>query len=260
MCDDWFENVDNGKLTGVVFWIFVKHEILLKKLRFYGIFGAEYHWFQSYLTNRYQRTSLNGFLSKKKKDTPWNSSRLDSRSLLFLIYINDLPNCLESTVPFLYADDTQVFASSHDSTELVDKFNSDLVNIMDWLTGNKLQSHAIKTKFMFVGSAYNLSTSNVTNSIIINTLLNWFVLKSVSVLTLLIVWHLILENICKKICSGIVVIKIIKPFVPLRSLTMLFKPLIQLYFDYCSPLWDTCVKVLKDKLQVLQNRVELKVF
>ena len=36
--------------------------------------------------------------------------------------------------------------------------------------------------------------------------------------------------------------------VPLRSLKMLYKALIQPYFAYCSPLWH------KDKLQVLQNR------
>jgi hypothetical protein len=40
----------------------------------------------------------------------------------------------------------------------------------------------------------------------------------------------------------------------LRSLKMLYKALIQPYFDYCSPLWDTWGKVHKDKLQVLQNR------
>ena len=63
-----------------------------------------------------------------------------------------------------------------------------------------------------------------------------------------------IENICKKICSGIGVIRRIKPFVPMCSLTRLYKALIQPYFDYCCPLWDTCGKVLKDKLQVLQNR------
>jgi hypothetical protein len=64
--------------------------------------------------------------------------------LLFLIYIIDLPNCLESTVPCLYADDTQIFASSHDSEDLIDKLNSDLVIVMDWLTVNKIQSQAKK--------------------------------------------------------------------------------------------------------------------
>jgi hypothetical protein len=46
----------------------------------------------------------------------------------------------------------------------------------------------------------------------------------------------------------------IKPFVPQTSLVTLYKSLIQSYFDYCSPLWGTCDKILKDKLQILQNR------
>ena len=63
-----------------------------------------------------------------------------------------------------------------------------------------------------------------------------------------------IEQICKKVCSGIGILRRIKPFVPRCSLLKLYKSLIQPYFDYCSPLWDTCDKFLKDKLQTLQNR------
>ena len=62
---------------------------------------------------------------------PVNSSLFDKREiicgvpqqsilgpLLFLIYINDLPNCLKKTTPCLYADDTQIFATSNDSVKL----------------------------------------------------------------------------------------------------------------------------------------------
>ena len=67
-------------------------------------------------------------------------------------------------------------------------------------------------------------------------------------------WHLIPIEICKKICSGIGALRRIKPFVPQCSLVTLYKSLIQPYFDYCAPIWDTCDKFLKDKLQILQNR------
>ena len=205
-----------------------------------------------------QKTSLKGFLSKKKKIICGIPQGSILGPLLFLIYINDLPNCLESTVPCLYAEDTQVFATSQDTTELVNKLNTDLVNIMDWLTVNKLQSHAKKTKFMLLGSAHNLSTNNdVTSSIILNnsTIESVRSQKCLGVdLDNRLAFDIHIENICKKICSGIGVIKRLKPFVPMRSLTRLYKALIQPYFDYCSPLWDTCGKVLKDKLQVLQNR------
>ena len=51
--------------------------------------------------------------------------------LLFLIYINDLPNCLEFTTPSLNADDSEIFGSSTDATVLVNNINSALENLCD---------------------------------------------------------------------------------------------------------------------------------
>ena len=75
---------------------------------------------------------------------------------MFLLYINDLPQYLKFTTPGLYADDTQIFASSDNYDELVDLLNSDLKNISRWLSDNKLQHHTTKTKLMFIGSRYNI--------------------------------------------------------------------------------------------------------
>ena len=44
--------------------------------------------------------------------------------LLFLLYINDLPECLQNTTPEMYADDTQIYASSASFTELVTLLHS----------------------------------------------------------------------------------------------------------------------------------------
>ena len=99
-----------------------------------------------------QQTFVNGFPSTKKEIICGIPQGSILGPLLFLIYINDLPNYLESTVPGLYADDTQIVAFSHDTKDLIEKLNSDLVIIMGWLNVNKLQSHAKKTKFMLIGS------------------------------------------------------------------------------------------------------------
>ena len=75
--------------------------------------------------------------------------------LLFLLYINDLPDKLKKTTPCLYADDTQISYSSpnyNDYNELIDKLNSDLKQISDWLASNKLQHHHSKTKALFTWS------------------------------------------------------------------------------------------------------------
>ena len=58
----------------------------------------------------------------------------------------------------------------------------------------------------------------------------------------------------KKASAAIGALRRIKPFVPLRTLVTLYRSLIKPYFENCSPLWDTCGKQLKDKLQKIQNR------
>ena len=67
-----------------------------------------------------------------------------------------MPQCLKSTIPRLYADDTDIFATSHDYDILVKSLNDDQKNLHTWLAKNMLQYHPTKTKLMFIGSPYNL--------------------------------------------------------------------------------------------------------
>ena len=67
-------------------------------------------------------------------------------------------------------------------------------------------------------------------------------------------WEDHIEKICKKASAGIGAIRSLKPFVPTTSLTTIYRALVQPYFDHRSPLWDTCGKVQRDKLQKLQSR------
>ena len=60
--------------------------------------------------------------------------------------------------------------------------------------------------------------------------------------------------ICKKASTGIGAMRRIKPFVPVDTLEKVYKSLVQPYFEYCSPLWDNCGKLVKEKLQTFQSR------
>ena len=165
MCDEWYANMDKGKLNGVVFldirkaFDSINHNILLEKLETqFGISNNELKWFKSYLTNREQVCAIVCGVPQGLILGP----------LLFLLYINDLPTSLKESTPCLYADDMQIFSSSYDYNELIDKLNSDLINISDWLAHNKLQYHPTKTKFMIIGSTYNLNNKVHNKPVILN--------------------------------------------------------------------------------------------
>ena len=84
----------------------VDHNILLSKMNLYRIQGIALDWFRSYLTNRTRRCLVNGPLPRicsLNCGVPQGSIFC---LLLFLIYINDFPNCLTSCLPRMYADDT----------------------------------------------------------------------------------------------------------------------------------------------------------
>ena len=71
--------------------------------------------------------------------------------LLFLLYINDLPECLQNTIPQLLADDTNLTAPNYSITDIEIAVNSDLGNLKNWLMANKLSLDVAKTEFMLIG-------------------------------------------------------------------------------------------------------------
>ena len=137
--------------------------------------------------------------------------------LMFLLYINDLPQYLKFTTPGLYADDTQIFASYDNYDELVELLNSDLKNISRWLSDNKLQHHTTKTKLMFIGSRYNIKNKIGDKLVTFKNkpLKRYRSFKCLGVeLDEHLSWEVHINAICKKVGAGIGVLKRTKPFVP----------------------------------------------
>jgi hypothetical protein len=116
----------------------VDHIILTEKLKLYGITGGVLNWFISYLEKRYQTCKINNVKSSRKLIKCGVPQASNLGPLLFLLYVNDVRNCLDQGKPSMFADDTNISASAESVDELEGKLNTDLNNIYQWLVANKL--------------------------------------------------------------------------------------------------------------------------
>ena len=169
MSDDWYNGLDLSKLVGLVFidlkkaFDTVDHDILCKKLELYGVQQREHSWFRSYLSNRKQFCRVNGVNSDVGEIEATVPQALCLGPLLFLIYINDLPEAVQGSSVTRYADDTSPCHQSRDLTQLNESINSDLSKLETWLQGNKLSLNVAKTHSMLISTKQKLKSLKSRN-------------------------------------------------------------------------------------------------
>lgn len=146
--------IDVGYYAGSVFVDFTKafdtinHNILFMKLEAIGATGPALLLIKNYLLNRSQVVSVSGINSSPKITNIGVPQGSIVGPLLFIIYINDLPNCLNTSDCLLYADDTTIINTDKRLQSLTEKLNNDLERLAAWCSHNKLQINPTKTRFV----------------------------------------------------------------------------------------------------------------
>ena len=151
--------LDNKRLGGGIFidlqkaFDTVNHRILLSKLEHYGVRGCALQWFRSYPSDRKEYVSVNGSNSNLLSITCSVPQGSLLRALLFLIYINDLPNASKKLTFYLFADDTNIYFESKDLSQLIKIVNKELRLVKKWLDANRLSLNIDKTNYIIFHSS-----------------------------------------------------------------------------------------------------------
>ena len=125
----------------------VNHDVLLKKLKHYGVDGFVIKWFESYLTGRRQVTKLGSTISTL---LPINTGVPQGSILgpiLFSLFINDLSHNCKNSTAFLFADDSALYFNNV-TRGIYANVIEDMKIIHEWFRVNKLRFNAIKTSFL----------------------------------------------------------------------------------------------------------------
>ena len=131
----------------------VPHQRLLCKLQQIGIHGEIYEWIKSFLSERYQRVGVNGVHSgwtKVRSGVPQGSVL---GPILFIIFINDLPEHIEAWSS-IFADDTKVLETVTNEDDCK-RLQKDLDDLVEWAETWKLKFNPEKCKLMHIGYRNN---------------------------------------------------------------------------------------------------------
>ena len=254
------ESIDNGKYGCGIFidlkkaFDTVNHRILLTKLEHYGIRGVLLKWFESYLSNRKQYVYHNGIASDMKEITCGVPQGSVLGPLLFLIYVNDLPNISEKLRFFLFADDTNIYYDSEDLIELEKTVNHELRKLSQWLNINRLALNVGKTNFV-IFRANKKIYHNVT------LILNRKAIEQkdhVKYLGVLMDEHLNwkkqIANVTKKISRGIGILAKLRSYLDPKILRNIYYSIVYSHLSYGVEAWGSACASDLEKILILQKK------
>ena len=176
--------------------------------------------------------------------------------LLFLIYINDLQNCMIST-PRLFADDTAVLIHANSLTELEIKINRELENVVVWTKKNNLTINSIKSQAMIVSPSLSTCKSNFAITIKLNSSILQ-VSNNINYLGVIIDSKLLFkEHILKlkyKLSRAVGIMCKLKHIIPLRILIRLYYAFFHSHLLYGLLVWSATYTSYLQPINILQNK------
>ena len=244
-------NIQKGHQNDVVMMYFAKafdkvaHNILLYKLSSYGVKGNTLGWIGSFLSGRSQKVVIEG---KSSSSAPVLSGVPQGSVLgpvLFLIYINDLPEYISNSTVRLFADDTLLYLTIHNSSDCT-KLQDDLNNLQKWESDWQMSFHPEKCEVIHITTKkYPIIHKYTLHG---HTLLSVPQIKYLGVqISQDLKWNSHINSISSKANQTL---GFLKRNLKINSQTIkekAYKSIVRPKLEYCSTVWDPkCIKNPKE--------------
>ena len=250
--DDIVESLSNGSDVDAIYLDYAKafdkvdHKLLIKKLHLYGFNPKLINWIESFLTGRTQKVVIDGHFSLLALIISGVPQGTVLGPILFLIFINDIEQCVVHSTIRCFADDTRICRSISDSSN-VTELQADLDQVSQWSSRNNMALHEDKFEFIchrankrntldelpFTADQYQYTTSLGTIlrpvdqlsdlGITVSSDLSW----SPHIRTM--------SNKARQVAAW--VFSVFHSRRPDIMIT-LYKSLVRSHLEYCSPLWN----------------------
>ena len=175
--------------------------------------------------------------------------------LLFLIYINDLPNVSDKLKFFLFADDTNIYFECDNLLTMERVINKELEQLNLWLNVNRLALNISKTNFVIFHTFNKTLHHNVTLKINKKAIMQKDYIKYLGVIIdCHLNWKHHILNVSKKISRSIGVVYKLREFMNTKMLKSIYYSLIYSHLVYAIQVWGSACDTELNKILILQKK------
>ena len=253
--------MDTGHIVGGVFidlqkaFDTVNHDILCDKIAQYGFRGISQQIIKSFLSNRKQYVSINGFESTEqliKCGVPQGSTL---GPLLFLLYINDMHFSMNKAIVSHFADDTCINFHAKKIKTLETVLNTDLKVVSDWLNSNRLSLNVKKSKLIIFTSKRKIITNKFSiklNGIKLEPTNNVKYLGMHIDKNLSYDFHI--KQLTNKLSRAIGILAKLRNFTSKETLISVYNSIFYSHILYACQVWSLTTKKNLNLISILQKK------
>ena len=217
----------------------VDHGVLLGKLEHYGIRGITNKWFQTYLKDRQQFVSINGYNSECASMPIGVPQGSVLGPLLFLLYINDLNLAIKYCKVYHFADDTNLLYTNNSIKKLNKMLNKDLKNLTNWLNANKISLNVDKTEMILFKPIKKPLDCQLKLKLNGKRLYQTSSVKYLGIkIDQYLNWQDHINNIAIKLNKANAMLYKVRQFVNEKTLISIYHAIFDSHLNYASIVWD----------------------